>query len=91
MNVNKTYIKGKYICPLFSFICPTTILCTVAYIDSWYADHALGITFPLLFEIRLRIKTIYPPSVKYNPIFVTDIDKSPRTGAFKLIKSLISN
>ena len=54
INTNSTYINGKYIWPFFSFICPTTILCTVAYIDSWDIDQALGISL-LLFVLNTLI------------------------------------
>ena len=73
------------------FIWPVTMLCTVAYIDSWYIDHALGIILFLLLEIRANIKIIYPPIIKYIPIFVKDIDKLPNMGASMLNKFLISN
>lgn len=41
--------------------------------------------------IRLNTNAKYPPMVKYNPMFVKDTDALPKMGAFKLIKSLISN
>ena len=39
INTNKEYIKGKYNWPFFSFIWLTTILCTVAYKDSFPIDQ----------------------------------------------------
>ena len=44
ININSAYIKGKYICPLFAFIWFITMLCTVAYIDSWLIDQRLETT-----------------------------------------------
>jgi hypothetical protein len=54
-------------------------------------DQELGTSFSLLFPTRLNINTKYPPKVKYKPMFVKDRDMFPNKGAFKLIKSLISN
>lgn len=48
-------------------------------------------TFSSLVAIRFNTNAKYPPIVKYNPMFVKDIDVLPKMGAFKLIKSLISN
>ena len=39
--MNNVYIKGKYICPFNAFIWFITILCIVAYINSWLIDQAL--------------------------------------------------
>lgn len=72
-------------------ICPTTIPCTVAYIDSPGKDHPFEITLDALLDSKNIIKTRNPPIVKYNPIFVKEIEKFPNTGAFKDIKFLISN
>ena len=91
IKTNKTYINGKYIWPFLSLIWLTTILCTVAYTDSCQIDQEFDMIWLLLLEIRFNTNTRYPPKVKYNPIFVIDKDKLPNTGAFKLIKSLISN
>jgi len=74
-----------------SFICPTTILCTVAYIDSWYTDQAFDTTLLLLFDTRLIMNTKYPAIVKYSPMFVKEIERLPSTGASRLIRFLISN
>jgi hypothetical protein len=41
MNKNNVKINGKYICPFLSFIWLITILCTVAYTDSWLALQLL--------------------------------------------------
>lgn len=43
MYINKADIKGKNICPFFAFIWLTTILYTVAYIDSNDNDHLFGV------------------------------------------------
>jgi hypothetical protein len=43
------------------------------------------------FFVIVSNKTKYPPKVKYKPMFVKDRDMFPNKGAFKLIKSLISN
>jgi hypothetical protein len=74
-----------------SFIWPTTILCTVAYIDSWYTDQAFDTTLLLLLDKRLIMKTKLPAILKYNPMFVKDIERLPNTGASRLIRFLISN
>jgi hypothetical protein len=72
MNINKTYIKGKYICPLLGFIWLITILCIVAYIVSWLNAHLLKTT--LLFNASTFINiAIILASVIYNPIDVKDI------------------
>jgi len=86
-----TNIKGKYAWPLLLLICPTTIPCTVAYIDSPGKDHPFETTLDALLDKRNSINTKKPPIVKYKPIFVKDIEKLPKTGAFKEIKFLISN
>lgn len=91
MKTNNTYIKGKYACPLLSFIWLITILCTVAYIVSWDIDQAFETTLLLLVERRFNTKTKYPPIVRYNPMFVKDKDKLPKIGASILNKFLISN
>jgi len=91
MNINNTYIKGKYNCPDFEFICPTTMLCTVAYTVSWLIDQAFETTLLLLVASKFRINTRYPPIVKYNPMFVNDKDRLPNIGASKLSKFLTSN
>lgn len=57
INRNNTYIKGKYAWPAFPFIWFVTILCTVAYIDSWPIDHVLDISLLLLLDIKLTVKT----------------------------------
>ena len=59
--------------------------------DSWPIDQELDTIFPLFVATRLNTNTKYPPSVRYNPMLVKDKDKLPSIGAFKLIKSLISN
>lgn len=74
-----------------SFIWLTTILCTVAYIDSWYTDQTFDVTLLLLLDTRLILNTKYPAIVKYKPMFVKERERSPSTGASKLIKFLISN
>ena len=43
MYINKENIRGKNICPLFELIWLTTMLYTVAYIDSWLIDQELGV------------------------------------------------
>jgi hypothetical protein len=72
-------------------ICPTTIPCTVAYIDSPGKDHPFEITLDALLDSKNIIKTRNPPIVKYNPILVKEIEKLPNTGAFRDIRFLISN
>lgn len=84
-------MKGKYAWPFFSFIWPTTMLCTVAYIVSWAMDQEFDTILPLLLDITLIKKTRYPPNVKYSPILVNERDKSPKIGASRLIKSRIEN
>jgi len=91
MKTNKTNINGKYAWPLLLLICPTTIPCTVAYIDSPGKDHPFEITLDALLDKRNNINTKKPPIVKYKPIFVKEIDKLPKSGASKEIKFLISN
>jgi len=39
IKINNAYIKGKYICPFLLLIWFITILCTVAYTDSWPIDQ----------------------------------------------------
>lgn len=41
ININKAYIKGKYNWPFVEFIWFVTILCIVAYRDSWLIDQLL--------------------------------------------------
>lgn len=41
IKINKVNIKGKYICPFVGFIWFDTMLCIVAYIDSWLIDQLL--------------------------------------------------
>ena len=91
MNKNKTYIKGKYACPLFSLIWFTTILCTVAYIVSKAIDHEFDIILFQFVDIILTINTRQADIIKYRAIFVIDIDILPKIGASKLIRFLISN
>ena len=41
INMNRVYIKGKYICPFVGFIWFVTILWIVAYRVSWLIDQPL--------------------------------------------------
>ena len=70
---------------------PTTILCTVVDIDSSYNDQAFHTTLLLLLDRRLIMKAKPTAIVKYNPMFVKDIERLPNTGASRLIRFLISN
>lgn len=91
MKINKVYIKGKYICPFVAFIWLVTILCIVAYNDSWLIDQLLLTTLLKLVANIFNVNIKKKPKVKYNPMFVNDKCKLPNKGAFKLNKSLISN
>ena len=55
INMNKAYIRGKYAWPLFAFIWPTTIPCTVAYIVSNKTDHPFDRSLVLLVANKLSI------------------------------------
>ena len=73
------------------FIWLTTILCTVAYKDSWPIDQLFEITFEKLLAIIIKEKAKKALIVKYNPMLVREMCIFPKRGASKLIKFLISN
>lgn len=59
ININKPYIKGKYICPDLLLIWFITILCIVAYKVSFNNDQLLVINLSLLSDNRLKDKIIH--------------------------------
>lgn len=91
IKMNKVYIKGKYICPFLVFIWFTTILCIVAYMDSWLMDHLLLIILLLLVAKTFRDNIKKIPIVRYKPMLVKDICILAKIGASILSKFLISN
>ena len=44
IKIKSENINGKYACPLLVFIWLITMLCTVAYTDSWLIDQLLAIS-----------------------------------------------
>lgn len=67
------------------------MLCSVAYDDSSDRLHLLG-TIRWLFAAKAWYPSPNANTISvYNPTFVNEITKSPKIGAVKLIKLVVSN
>lgn len=89
--MNKEKIRGKNICPFFAFICPITILYTVAYIVSNDKDQLFGVSLSLLLaKVKYPIINV-TDIVKKSAMFVKEIDIFPNASMFKLSKFLMVN
>jgi len=91
ININNVYINGKYICPLLEFIWFVTMLCIVAYRDSWLIDQRLLTTLLKLVAKIFKVNAVKVPIIKYSPILVRERFKLASIGAFKLNIEFISN